>query len=157
MSRLTIRPAGAESAPLLAVLHAEAFAPADRWGAQAIALMLDLPGHVALLAATEEEPLGFAMGRVAADEAEVLTIAVRPAARRGGLGRLLMQSLAAEAARRGATALFLEVAEANTAARSLYAGLGAVPVGRRRAYYPDGGDALVLRLALSPPDGAATS
>jgi ribosomal-protein-alanine N-acetyltransferase len=134
---------------MLAVLHAEAFAPADRWGARAIALMLGLPGHVALLATTEEEPLGFAMGRVAADEAEVLTIAVRPVAQRGGMGRMLMEALAREVSRRGAAALFLEVAETNAAARRLYAALGAAPVGRRRAYYPDGGDALVLRLALN--------
>ena len=45
-----IAAAGAEAAALLAALHAAAFAPADRWGAQAIGLMLALPGHFALLA-----------------------------------------------------------------------------------------------------------
>jgi ribosomal-protein-alanine N-acetyltransferase len=142
--------AGAESAPLLAALHAEAFTPADRWGAQAIALMLDLPGHFAVVAARGAVPAGFAMGRAIAGEAEVLTLAVRVAERRFGAGRALMHALMAEAARRGAGVLFLEVAEGNDAARALYAGLGARQAGRRRAYYPDGADALVLRLELKP-------
>jgi ribosomal-protein-alanine N-acetyltransferase len=45
--------------------------------------------------------------------------------------------------------LFLEVAEPNMAARALYAGAGAKDVGRRRRYYADGADALVLRIDLA--------
>lgn len=104
---MTILPAGVETAPLLAALHAEAFPP-QRWGAEAIGLMLALPGHFALLAAEGSEPFGFALGRAVAGEAEVLTLAVRPEARRAGLGRALMQALMGEAVRRGATELFLE-------------------------------------------------
>lgn len=148
MTAATILAVGPEAAPLLAALHAEAFAPADRWGAQAIGLMLDLPGHFALLADAGGVPAGFAMGRVAADQAEILTLAVRPGARRAGLGRALVQALGDHAAQHGACELFLEVAESNAAAQALYAALGADPAGRRRAYYPDGGDALVLRLTL---------
>lgn len=148
---MPVGPAGAESASLLAALHAEAFPPAECWGAQAITLMLELPGHFALLAVDEGAPQGFAMGRAVADEAEVLTLAVLPQARRAGVGLALMQALAEQARRRGATTLFLEVAETNVAARALYERMGATPCGRRRAYYPDGGDALVLRLALSQP------
>lgn len=151
MSASAIHPVGPEAADLLAALHAEAFRPADRWGAQAISLLLALPGHFALLAEARGAPVGFAMGRVAAGEAEVLTLAVRAASRREGAGRALMRALMAEAARRGADALFLEVAEGNAAARMLYAGLGAAEAGRRRRYYPDGSDALVLRAALTPP------
>jgi ribosomal-protein-alanine N-acetyltransferase len=143
-----------EAAELLAALHEEAFPPADRWGTQAIGLMLALPGHFALLAAAGAEPAGFAMGRVTAEEAEVLTLAVHPAQRRAGTGRALMLALMAEAAARGAESLFLEVSESNAAARALYAGLGAGQAGRRRRYYPDGSDALVLRLELSRPDAA---
>lgn len=150
MTAPAIHPAGPEAADLLALLHAEAFRPADRWGAQAIGLLLALPGHFALLAEADGAPVGFAMGRVAAGEAEVLTLAVRPAKRLEGAGRALMRALMAEAARRGAEALFLEVAEGNAAARRLYAGLGATEAGRRRSYYPDGSDALVLRAGLMP-------
>jgi len=51
--------------------------------------------------------------------------------------------------RRGATALFLEVATANVAAQSLYREAGLTEVARRRRYYPDGSDAIVLRMNLS--------
>ena len=145
-----ILPAGPEAASLLAAIHAEAFPPSDRWSDHTIGLLLALPGHFALIAEAAGEPVGFVIGRVAADEAEVLTLAVRPASRRGGVGRALMRALAGEAARRGAACLFLEVSEANDAARALYARLGAAPAGRRRRYYADGSDALVLRCALSP-------
>lgn len=141
---------GAEAAALLAELHAQAFPPADRWGADAIGMLVALPGHVALLATMDGEPAGFVLGRVAAEEAEILTLAVRPAARRAGMGRALMLALMAEAAQRGAATLFLEVAEGNAAARGLYSGLGGQEVGRRRRYYPDGSDALVLSLPLTP-------
>lgn len=144
-----IRPAGAAMAELLATLHAEAFPPAERWTAQAMGLLLGLSGHFGLVAESDGEPLGFALGRAAAGEAEVVTIGVRPSGRRAGTGRALMKALMAEAASRGAEALFLEVSEANGPARSLYAALGAVEVGRRRRYYPDGTDALVLRLDIT--------
>lgn len=136
-------------AELLAALHAEAFPPAERWTAQAIGLLLDLPGHFALIAESDGEPLGFALARAAAGEAEVVTIGVRPSARRAGTGRALMEALVTGAASRGAEALFLEVSEANAQARSLYAALGAIEVGRRRRYYPDGTDALVLRIDIT--------
>lgn len=88
------------------------------------------------------------MGRAAAQEAEVLTLAVHPGARRGGVGAALMRALMAEAAARGASEMFLEVAEHNAPARALYARIGATEAGRRRRYYPDGSDALVLRLPI---------
>ncbi|WP_338144494.1 GNAT family N-acetyltransferase [Neoroseomonas marina] len=143
-----IRPAGAAMAGLLATLHAEGFPPAERWTAQAIGLLLDLPGHFGLIAETRGEPLGFVLGRVAAGEAEVLTIAVRPALRRSGVGRALLTALVETAAAAGAETLFLEVSESNGPARQLYAALGAVEAGRRRRYYADGTDALVLRLDI---------
>ena len=111
-------------AELLATLHAEAFPPAERWTAQAMSLLLDLPGHFALLAESDGEPLGFVLGRAAAGEAEVITIAVRPSGRRAGTGRALMEALMAAAAARGAEALFLEVAVSNEPARALYARFG---------------------------------
>jgi [ribosomal protein S18]-alanine N-acetyltransferase len=143
-----IEAVGAEAAALLSEMHAESFPANQAWGASAIALMLGLPGHFGLLAIQQDEPLGFALGRVQADQAEILTIAVRPGARGQGIGRALLNALLAEAAKRGAMDLFLEVAEPNMAARALYAGAGAKEVGHRRRYYADGADALVLRLPV---------
>ncbi|MBU1324230.1 MAG: GNAT family N-acetyltransferase [Alphaproteobacteria bacterium] len=132
----------------LAALHAEAFdAP---WDAAALRSLVDRPGAVLELA-----PDGFVLVQVAGDEAEVLTLAVRPPARRRGLARALMTRASAEAAARGAGRLFLEVAEDNAAARSLYASLGFGEVGRRPRYYARPGgvgiDALLLALNLTGP------
>jgi ribosomal-protein-alanine N-acetyltransferase len=146
-----IEAVGAEAAALMAEMHAESFAANQAWGVSAITLMLGLPGHFGLLAVRQDAPLGFALGRVQADQAEILTIAVRPGARGQGVGRALLHGLLAEAAKRGALELFLEVAEPNAAARALYAGAGGKEVGRRRRYYADGTDALVLRLPVTGP------
>ncbi len=129
-----------------AALHAAAFPPADRWGADAFALLLDLPGHVA----HHIPDTGFILARVAGGEAEILTLAVVPGARRAGHASMLLATCLARAAAAGAGAMFLEVAEGNAAARALYAGFGFAEIGRRRRYYPDGGDALVLRRTLTP-------
>lgn len=131
-------------AAALAALHAAAFPPAERWGAEAIRLLLEMPGAFAI----HRPGQGFVLARVAAAEAEILTLAVHPAARRRGHGTALLAAALAGAAARGAGAMFLEVAEANAAARALYAAAGFAEVGRRRRYYPDGGDALVLRRDL---------
>ncbi len=86
------------------------------------------------------EPNGFALGRVIADEAELLTLAVAPEARRQGLGRRLLSEFENTAQRRGATRAFLEVAADNAAALRLYSTQGYGESGRRGSYYraPDG-------------------
>lgn len=132
----------------LAALHAEAFdAP---WDAAAFESLLGQAGvHLA------EAPDGFILMRTVADEAEILTLAVRPAARRRGIGADLVARGAAGAAARGATRLFLEVADDNAAARALYARAGFAEAGRRPRYYAraDGSrrDALLLALDLAVP------
>ena len=90
---------------------------------------------------------GFILARVVGDEAEILTLAVAPAARCKGFGKALVRSAAAHAASLGATSLFLEAGVRNDAAQALYRGLGFVAVGRRKAYYADE-DADILRLPI---------
>ena len=134
------------TAKRLADLHAQAFdAP---WSVEAFADLLDQAGVFAM--ATDN---GFILIRVVADEAEILTLAVRPHDRQRGLGRALVEHGAVEATRRGAVRLFLEVAEDNAAARAFYARTDFVEAGRRVGYYAraDGPatDALVLVRDLS--------
>jgi len=87
-----------------------------------------------------------------AQEGDIQTIAVAASARRGGLGRALMQALIAEAAKRGARELFLEVRADNPHAQHLYETLGFVEIAVRVAYYqPDGVDANVMRLEIEKP------
>lgn len=96
---------------------------------------------------------GFILCRVIMDEAEILTLAVNPAARRSGLGLRLVEAAAGLAARYGAMRLFLEVAEDNAAARGLYARAGFISEGRRKGYYAredaPAVDALILSLNLA--------
>jgi ribosomal-protein-alanine N-acetyltransferase len=140
-----IEAAGAADAPALAVLHAAAFEAGERWDAAAIATLLGLPGAFGL----HIPGAGFVLARVAADEAEILTLAVIPAGRRRGRAGALLAGAMAGALLRGAAAMFLEVSDRNGAARALYARAGFVEAGRRRRYYADGSDALVLRRALA--------
>ena len=97
-------------------------------------------------------PEGFILARVAGGEAEILTLAVAPSARRKGFGRALVRSAAVHAATLCSTSLFLEVSDRNDAAQAVYRGLGFVTVGRRKAYYANE-DADILRLPL-PADFA---
>lgn len=140
-------PATPGDAPDLAALHAAAFPPAERWDAAAIRVLLELPGGFGLV----QPGVGFVLARVAADEAEILTLAVAPVARRQGHGGGLLAGAMAAAVARGAAAMLLEVAEHNAAARALYAAAGFAEAGRRRRYYQDGADALVLRRELIDP------
>lgn len=141
-----MREARAADAAALAALHAAAFPPNEAWDAAAIGALLAMPGAFGLVLPGD----GFVLARVAADEAEILTLAVVPAERRKGQGGALLVAAMAQAAARGAAAMFLEVSEANAAARALYAAAGFAEAGRRRRYYPDGSDALLLRAELAP-------
>lgn len=80
------------------------------------------------------------------DEAHVLTIAVRPEWRGQGIGRWLLLHLLAEARQEGCDSVVLEVRPSNEAALRLYESLGFVMINRRKRYYPDKEDALVLML-----------
>lgn len=130
----------------LAELHARAFA--SPWDSSAFRVLLGQPGVFAV-----ETADGFVLMRVVADEAEILTLAVRPEARRGGIGRQLIADGCAGVAAHGAERVFLEVAEDNAAARALYERAGFVEAGRRPRYYDrsDGPrvDALLLVLKFS--------
>jgi [ribosomal protein S18]-alanine N-acetyltransferase len=95
---------------------------------------------------------GFVMSRLAGDEAEILTIAVDPRWRGQGHGALLLRTHMARLAARGIASLFLEVAEDNEAAITLYRRAGFDEVGRRAGYYRRAGQApataLVMKRAL---------
>ncbi|MFC5390563.1 ribosomal protein S18-alanine N-acetyltransferase [Brevundimonas bullata] len=132
----------------LAAIHAEAFE--TPWDAASLSALLASPGVFVVADAD-----GFILIRVVADEAEILTLAVRPSARRGGLGARLVEAAVVRAAALGADRMFLEVAEDNVAARALYARAGFHEAGRRRGYYARANgrreDALVLALNFPRP------
>lgn len=148
---LNIQTCGAEAAAVLAALHAEAFAgvAGEVWSEASLRELLAMPGALALVASNGDQPVGFLLLRQAADEAEIITLAVRPAVRRSGVARRLLMVGLDKMAGRGAPRCFLEVAEDNMAARALYGAMGFAEIGRRPGYYRDaaGGrrDAIAMR------------
>lgn len=99
----------------------------------------------------QEAILGYVVVLLLVDEAEIANLAVAPEARRRGMGGLLLDRVAADAADAGVRSLYLEVRESNSAARALYESRSFLPVGRRRGYYqrpPE--DALLLKRDLAP-------
>ena len=89
------------------------------------------------------------MARHLAPEWELENIVVAPAARRTGLGKRLLNALLSQARETNSAAVFLEVRESNTAARSLYEKTGFQLTGRRKAYYTNPQeDAVLYRLTL---------
>lgn len=136
----------------LAAMHRQLFNPP--WNAAAVQSLLEHPGSTALICKVrltidaDPRPAGFAMGQLAADEAEILSIGVLPSFQKCGLGRRLVQGLSIALANAGAKRLFLEVAADNAAGIALYEGEGFARVGSRRGYYQRPGapsvDALVL-------------
>ena len=130
---------------IMAVMEA-AFDPAfgEAWTRRQVGDALVMPNTHYLLAGPGGEPLrvgdpvaGFALSRGAADEEELLLIAVRPDHRGRGIGSALMARFIEQARGRGAERLFLEMREGNPA-ESLYRRHGFATVGRRRHYYRRG-------------------
>lgn len=147
-----VRPLRATSLEACARIHAASFAQAWTSGEFEQLLLADNVLADAAVSGDGRVTYGFVLSRLAADEAEILTIAVDGARRRGGIGRALMQKHIRRLGDAGVRWLFLEVETGNQAARALYDKLGFVEVGTRPSYYgkADGSRAaaLVMRLQL---------
>lgn len=89
---------------------------------------------------------GFVLSRVVADEAEILSIGTDTTLQKRGIGWRLMQAAIGEASQRGAEKMFLEVDETNIPAVRLYQKIGFQTVGKRKAYYDNGGETRSLSL-----------
>lgn len=144
MNGIDIVPAGPEAAALLASLHARSFDGGEVWNRAAFEGLLSGTGMDARVAAKDAAPLGFILMRTITDQAEILTLAVLPSARRSGIGRALVDSGLHAAQARGARTAFLEVSVNNGAAIALYRAAGWGEAGHRMRYYGDGSDALIL-------------
>jgi ribosomal-protein-alanine N-acetyltransferase len=127
--------ARASDAAALAVLHGRAFA--HGWSESEFERLLAdkaVVAHVAR-AGNRGAPAGFMLSRRAADEAEILTVAVAPAERGRGIARALLARHLGRLAALGITRVFLEVDDGNRPALRLYARAGFREVGRREGYY----------------------
>ena len=141
-----IRPLRGDKSEACARLHATGFA--HPWSPEEFSRLI---GEATTLSAAALDPAkgtlrGFALARVAADEAEILTIVVDAGLRGAGVGRDLLGATLRQATNAGARAMFLEVDEDNTAALALYRRSGFFKVGERPGYYrrKDGSRALAV-------------
>ncbi len=132
----------------MAAIHAAAFTQSRPWNADEFAEFLAHP-----MVFTSTSGQSFALVRVIADEAELLTIATHPKVQREGNARKLMHAWQSEATRRGAHHAFLEVASDNTVALRLYRSCGFSQTGLRREYYRRAGgraaDAVIMTRDLT--------
>lgn len=144
-----------DEADALVPIHAEGFARA--WTGDEFASLLGERGVLAFGARRESlfrfrRLVGFALIRIAADEAEILTLAVKEQNRGRGIGRLLMEEALRALYRERIASCFLEVDRSNRTAVGLYRSLGFETVGERKGYYRsaegDDGAALVMRVQL---------
>jgi ribosomal-protein-alanine N-acetyltransferase len=116
----------------LAEIHAACFTQPRPWGAQEFR---DLLASNTVFSC--EDTNGFALGRIAGPEVELLTLAVDPDHRRRGIAARLMQDFIIRAKGKGVSDVFLEVAEDNAAAIALYRHFDFVEAGFRKDYYAD--------------------
>jgi ribosomal-protein-alanine N-acetyltransferase len=145
-----VLPAGTGDAERLAALHGAAFRRG--WSTEEFERLLIERNVVADRAMAGASLAGFVISRLAADQAEILSVAVASRHRGRGLARKLLDVHLGRLAGYGVSSVFLEVDEGNVPARRLYAGLRFAQVGRRERYYVDAGGsgtALVLRRDLA--------
>ena len=142
----TLSAATPRDAPSLATLHAALFSRG--WSENEFEQLLTDRSVITDRAASGRRNVGFIVSRRAADEAEILSVAVARAWQGRGLARRLLDLHLRRLAGLRLRAVFLEVGEDNTPALRLYARAGFREVGRRPGYYSGGKSALVLRRDL---------
>ncbi|MDT0183029.1 ribosomal protein S18-alanine N-acetyltransferase [Microbacterium sp. ARD31] len=148
---MTTRPATVDDLDAIMALERASF-PTDAWSPSMMREELTSPHGWYVVVEEAGRLIGYAGLRAVqgAADADVQTIAIADGARGRGRGRELLRTLIAEAARRGAHDLFLEVRADNPVAQALYASEGFQELGRRANYYqPDGVDAVVMRLKVA--------
>lgn len=138
------RPADAAA---IAAVHGVSFQRG--WGEDEVHRLLIERNVVAHRATHGRKLVGFILSRCAANEAEILSVAVAPAWRGRKLSRALLDLHLRRLAGLGTRAVFLEVDKNNAPARALYKRAGFREAGQRQGYYAGGGAALVLRRDLA--------
>lgn len=152
-SNVVLRPATSQDLAAIADLERTLFG-ADAWSEPLLRAELDGAGRRCVVAVGDGAPIGYAVTMLVGDVADLQRIAVCAGRQRTGVARALLEELLGRARADGADRMLLEVAADNTAALALYTATGFVEVSRRRRYYRDGTDAVVLQRPLrSQTDG----
>ena len=133
---MILRPATVEDVPAVTALETELFG-ADAWSTGSVRDELTGARRTAVVAC-DPEVVGYAVTMTAGDVVDLQRIAVAASHRRQGLARRLLEAVAPDGR------MLLEVGAGNTAALAFYAAEGFAEIARRRAYYRDGSDAVVM-------------
>jgi ribosomal-protein-alanine N-acetyltransferase len=148
-----VRAAGPDDVDAVAALERLVFAE-EAWSRDQVVEELTGPGRRGFVVPGPGTPgagtsvVGYALTWRAGDVVDLQRIAVTPARQRQGTARALLDAAVAAAVADGAERMLLEVAATNTAALRLYDAAGFSGISRRRRYYRDGSDALVLERPL---------
>lgn len=121
---------------------------ADAWSLPMVVSELAADDRVVLVAVDEGELVGYAVTLCGVDVADLHRIGVHPRSQRTGVAGALLDASLARAGERGAARMLLEVSARNDPAIALYERAGFAEIDRRRRYYRDGSDALVLAREL---------
>ena len=141
MKNPTVKPAEAEDISWISELaKSKPFAAA--WSFEAFGHELGRPDRLLLVS----EPRGYILARLVDDDCLLLDIAVAEDGK--GVGRALFKALKDAAKTRACRKISFEVSAANERALAFYAAAGAAVVGRRKKFYNDGSDAVLMDLNL---------
>ena len=144
--QVAVKQVRADAAEALSSIHQSAFA--EGWSAADIIAMLSISGTQGFVAEVAGETVAMSLTRTVAEQAEILTIATVPSKRRMDVAVKLLAKAIEAAKALGAQTIFLEVAHSNAAARGLYGKAGFAETRRRKAYYANGDDAIVMSRSL---------
>lgn len=118
----------------------------DPWSEASIASELANPLALWLVAAENEQVVGYVGSQTVIDMTDMMNIAVHPDFRRKGIANMLVARLVEALKERQSSSLMLEVRASNVGAQALYEKLGFAQVGLRKNYYRNPKeDALILR------------
>ena len=149
---MLVREAAASDSENIAHLHSETFSDAP-WTADFFANLCVSNNHLMMVVDAEAQICGFALAVLAADQMEILTLAISSPVRRRGLGATLLGAIEQRGAALGVKTALLDVAALNAAALALYHRAGYTPDGVRKKYYGPGKDAVLMSkpLTSTPP------
>ena len=120
------------------------------WSRESIRQAVTSDGVYSVCALENGKVAGYGMSLTAADEGEILNVAVSPEYRRRGLGEKILSDMLRMCAERGARTVYLEVRESNAPAASLYVKTGFTVAGRRKNYYKYPTEDAVIMVKLLP-------
>lgn len=131
------------AAPAMAMIHAACFTDAP-WDESAFRKLLSNEAAIPFMIWEGENAMAMLLIQNVAGEGEIITLGVLPTEQRAGFGEAIVGFAHTELKKLGCKRVFLEVAASNMAARGLYKKLEYQVINKRKAYYPNGDDALMM-------------